>query len=72
MASISILKRKKQLRDGSHPIVLKVIKDRVPKIISLGFTCPDNEWNQEKHDRVEGKDIALEKVSSASSTTRIR
>ncbi len=48
MASISILKRKKQLRDGSHPIVLKVIKDRVPKIISLGFTCPENEWNSEK------------------------
>lgn len=48
MASISILKRRKQHRDGSHPIVLKVIKDRVPKIISLGFTCRENEWNPEK------------------------
>ena len=48
MASISILKRRKQHRDGSHPIVLKVIKDRVPKIISLGFTCRENEWTPEK------------------------
>jgi integrase/recombinase XerD len=48
MASISILKRNKQLRDGTHPIVLKVIKDRVPKIVSLGFSCPQSEWNTEK------------------------
>ncbi|WP_417201398.1 tyrosine-type recombinase/integrase [Bizionia sp.] len=48
MATFSILKRKKALRDGMFPIILKVIKDRKIKIISLGFTCHDNEWNEGK------------------------
>jgi integrase/recombinase XerD len=48
LTSISILRRKKPLRDGLHPIILKVIKDREIQIVSLGFSCPENEWNPEK------------------------
>ena len=48
MASISILRRKNPVRYGSYPIILKIIKDRKIKIISLGLFCHENEWNNRK------------------------
>ncbi|WP_418508931.1 tyrosine-type recombinase/integrase [Corallibacter sp.] len=48
MASISVLRRKKALKNGQYPIIIKAIKDRKIKIISLGFTCSDNEWNEKR------------------------
>ena len=48
MASVSILRRKKPIRDGSYPIILRIIKDRKIKIISLGLFCQENQWNNHK------------------------
>lgn len=36
------------VRDGSYPIILKIIKDRKIKIISLRLFCHENEWNNRK------------------------
>ncbi|OUR91203.1 integrase [Flavobacteriales bacterium 34_180_T64] len=48
MATINIIKRTKRLRDNSSPIALRITKDRKKKIISLGFSCFDKEWNDRK------------------------
>ena len=47
MASVKIfLYTHKELKDGSHPIVLQLIKDRKRKMITLG-TAYKNQWNFE-------------------------
>jgi len=44
---ISLYKQKK-LRDGTHPILLVVTKNRKRKRISLGISCTPEDWNN-KH-----------------------
>jgi integrase len=46
MASIKILLRDKATKEGFFPIVLKIIKDRKPKVISLGMECLKKDWDE--------------------------
>ena len=74
MATISIIKRAKRLKDGSYPIALRVIKDRKKKIISLGFSCLENEWNDRKsefkknHENYIQRNAILDKFKSKASS----
>ncbi len=43
--SIKIMQRTKQLSDGTFPIVMRIIKGKKSKIISLGFSCKKEEWD---------------------------
>ena len=46
MASVKIILRKdKQKKDGTHPIVIKIIKDRVPRRVSTGHYILEKDWN---------------------------
>ncbi|MCF1420844.1 site-specific integrase [Mangrovimonas futianensis] len=47
MSSIKILLRNKPNKQGLYPVILKIIKDRKVKIISLGLECQLNEWDEE-------------------------
>ena len=40
-----ILRTSKTLKNGEHPIVLRVIKDRKSKFIFTGYSCPANLWD---------------------------
>jgi len=49
MATISvILFISKILRDGSHPIMLRVIENRKPKYIGLGYNATKEQWDLKK------------------------
>ncbi len=51
MSSVKvILYTSKVLKNGEHPIMLRVIKDRKPKYISIGHSCKPELW-----DEIEGK-----------------
>ncbi|PKP17473.1 MAG: hypothetical protein CVU05_15465 [Bacteroidetes bacterium HGW-Bacteroidetes-21] len=46
MSSVKIqLYASKTLKNGEHPIMLRIIKDRRPKYISLGFSCSKEMWD---------------------------
>lgn len=49
MSSIKILLRNKENKQGLYPVILKIIKDRKVKIISLGLECELNEWDSENN-----------------------
>lgn len=50
MASVKLfLFRYKKLKDGSHPIVIQVIKDGSRKLINLGFSARPNQWDDENN-----------------------
>lgn len=73
MATVSIIKRTKRLRDNSSPIALRITKDRRKKIISLGFSCQGNEWNDRKsefkknHENYIQRNALLDKFKSKAS-----
>jgi len=46
MASIKILLRNKPNKEGQYPIVLKIIKDREVKVITLGISCLEKNWDK--------------------------
>lgn len=47
MATLSvILYKSKTLKDGTHPIVLRITKDRKRKYISLGYSATIEEWDE--------------------------
>ena len=46
MASIKILLRNKPNKEGQYPVILKVIKDRKIKVITLGITCLEKDWDK--------------------------
>jgi len=49
MATISvILFTSKVLRDGSHPIMLRVTENRKPKYIGLGYNATKEQWDLKK------------------------
>lgn len=45
MSSIKILLRDKANKQGLYPVILKIIKNRKVKVISLGLECDKNEWD---------------------------
>jgi len=45
MASINILVRKKANAKGEYPIVMRIVKDRVAKMISLGIYTQLKDWD---------------------------
>jgi integrase len=45
MAKISILLREAQNKKGQYPIVLRIIKSRKIKIITLGMDCDKSNWD---------------------------
>jgi len=49
MASIKILLRNKPNRQGKYPVVLKIIKDRKTKIITLNMDCLKQDWDITNH-----------------------
>jgi hypothetical protein len=46
MAKISILLRDAQNKNGLYPIVLRIIKNRKVKIITLGMDCQKSNWDE--------------------------
>ena len=46
MASIKIVLRDKQNKEGLYPIILRITKDRSAKIISLGMDCEQQNWDE--------------------------
>ncbi len=46
MASIKILLRNKANKEGQYPVVLKIIKDRQIKVITLGISCLKKDWDK--------------------------
>lgn len=49
MASVTLmLYTHKKLKDGSHPIVISIIKDRKRRVISLGYSATDKQWSENK------------------------
>lgn len=49
MASVKVILRKQKVKlDGSHPLALRVIKDRQSKFIFLGIYLQSSDWNEEE------------------------
>ncbi len=44
-----LLYTSKTLKNGEHPIMLRIIKDRKPKYIAVGFSCTLDFWDIEKN-----------------------
>lgn len=44
-----LLYSSKTLSNGEHPIMLRVIKDRKPKYISVGFSCSTDLWDDKEN-----------------------
>src|SRR5205085_9879247 len=38
----------KTLSNGKHPVMLRIIKDRKIKYISVGFSCEENMWDKKE------------------------
>lgn len=51
MASLKLIQRNKELKDGTFPIVLRIIKNRKKKLISLGLSCKKNEFESQEFKR---------------------
>lgn len=50
MASVSfMLYIHKKLKDGSHPIVISILKDRKRRVISLGYSATEKQWSESKN-----------------------
>ncbi|WP_272152156.1 tyrosine-type recombinase/integrase [Tenacibaculum aiptasiae] len=43
------LKTSQVLKNGSHPIIIQVLKDTKKSIITLGLTCVKSEWNDKSN-----------------------
>lgn len=48
MATIKIVLRKKQRKDGKYPLAICIIKDRNPSYINLGQNINESEWDAVK------------------------
>lgn len=49
MASIKIILRDKATKEGMLPVVMRIIKDRKSKLISLGLECLKKDWDEENN-----------------------
>jgi hypothetical protein len=48
MSSVKVvLYTSKTLKSGEHPIMLRVIKDRKIKYLSIGASCKEDLWDEE-------------------------
>lgn len=50
MASINIILRNKPNRNNEYPVILRVVKDRKSKLISLGMSCKKEDWDSKKNE----------------------
>lgn len=50
MASINIILRDKPNKENKYPVVLRIVKDRKSKTISLGLLCKKEDWNLKKNE----------------------
>jgi site-specific recombinase XerD len=41
--------KSKKLSNGEHPIMLRIIKDRKPKYISIGISCSEDLWDEKNN-----------------------
>jgi integrase len=48
MASLKLKLKNKEYSNGEYPIVLQIIKNRRPKIISLGFFAKKKDWDSKQ------------------------
>ena len=46
MASIKVLLRDKENKEGLYPVILRITKDRKIKIITLSLECQKKDWNE--------------------------
>ena len=44
-----VLYTSKILKNGESPIVLRVIKDRKPKYLTVGYSCHPDIWDKENN-----------------------
>lgn len=49
MASIRIILRNKATKEGMFPIVMRIVKNRKSKLISLGLECLKKDWDEENN-----------------------
>lgn len=49
MASIKIILRDKATKEGMFPVVMRIIKNRKSKLISLGLECLRKDWDEENN-----------------------
>lgn len=65
-----ILFTSKTLSNGEHPVMIRIIKDRKPRYLSVGFSCHKTMWNkadrepQRKHPHYKEAKILIEKKKS--------
>ena len=50
MASISITLRNKANKADEYPVILRIVKERKSKIISLGMLCKRTDWDTKKNE----------------------
>ncbi len=48
MATIKILLKNKANKDNTHSVIMRIVKDRKSKIITLGMTCLAKDWDEQK------------------------
>lgn len=46
MASVRIVLRAKKLKDGTYPLAIRIIKDRVTSFIHVGYNIKKEHWDQ--------------------------
>lgn len=49
MASIKIILRDKATKEGTFPVVMRIIKNRKSKLISLGLDCLKKDWDEDNN-----------------------
>ncbi|CAA0163033.1 Integrase [Tenacibaculum maritimum] len=50
MTTINIILRNKKNRTGEQPVIMRITKNRKSKIISLGLTCKNKDWDTKKNE----------------------
>lgn len=75
MASVkALLYTHKTLKNGEHPILIQIIKDRKRKTISLGYSCPAKLWDFEngqplkKHPNFKELDLLIDRKKAEAKT----
>ena len=67
MSVKAILYTHKTLKNGEHPIIIQILKDRKRKTISLGHSCSKNLWDfkdglpVKKHPNFKDLELLIEK-----------
>lgn len=48
MATIKVVLRKRENKDGTQPLIIRIVKDRKSSIIHLGYSLYAKDWDEEK------------------------